>query len=179
MTGSTHTGKWVYAKKEDKQGTKKEADSPYRQLISSCARTFRLATPQNSTRSNWVPGNSATSVGSSSSWLRRFQSATHTRWQTHTHTHHNYRGPISDVKPSFSWWQDETTNGCRWLACVGLPLWALPLQTAVQLGPDPEESRCRLRNGDIFFLHRFWFSASFVLMLHNSAVSSAADQVKR
>lgn len=121
MTGSTHTGKWVYAKKEDKQGTKKEADSPYRQLISSCARTFRLATPQNSTRSNWVPGNSATSVGSSSSWLRRFQSATRTRWQTHTHTHHNYRGPISDVKPSFSWWQDETTNGCRWLAGVGLP----------------------------------------------------------
>lgn len=82
---------------------------------------------------------------------------------THTHTHHNYRGPISDVKPSFSWWQDETTNGCRWLAGVGLPLWALPLQTAVQLGPDPEESRCRLRNGEFFFctasdlVHRsFW-----------------------
>lgn len=45
----------------------------------------------------------------------------HVRAGKHTHTHHNYRGPISDVKPSFSWWQDETTNGCRWLAGVGLP----------------------------------------------------------
>ena len=164
----------MYAKKKkEKQGTQKEADLPYRQLISLCAHTFRLATPQNSTRSNWVPGNSATSVGSSSSWPTAFNQP-HVRAGKHTHTHHNYRGPISDVKPSFSWWQDETTNGCRWLASVGLPS-----ERRLCSWDRTHKNHVVVYETENFFLHCFWFSASFVLMLHNSAMFSAADQVQR
>lgn len=132
----THAGKWmneqtscknIHKQTEDRQFTA-NASLDYRKLIFLCAHMFKRLQHCIIPVKRWdlIEFNSATSVRSSSSWLFSFQSATHTHYHTHTH---NYREPISDVKPSFSWWQDEMTNGCCRFACVSLQRVLFCIQT--------------------------------------------------